>query len=485
MEAASSPSTCLSLSSDFLSPANSVVSSSWPNSCNSSPKRGFAAANSSSCPSSPTKRFHLHWDLADPAAAATATAAAAASLPSLAVDCTLSLGNALTRSRSADLNEAPNRLSRAGSPISEPAKTIDPPKLASPPSYQQSGTHWATSNELFLQQQRAFSAEAAARRIAAAAAAARFAAHSTSKDFYARHPVLHSQFPAANFSPSQELHKFGFLEFNTGGSGGGGGNGNGGLGSKNNLDPCSTRSRFRGVDAHVDPRNVPRICAHCGTSSTPLWRNGPLGPKSLCNACGIRFKKVGRRSPVTVTPVTAAAWNQSGSSCDDLGGFAKSRSDTNLGEQQQQPVIAAIPPKTSLVHPAQAYHVDDKRLCRMDQNAATIAANASAIALPFAKEWSSNDQSPCSSNAVGSSCITWQDSMPPAVCVDQPGSEDCSKAKVFARPDPHHHHHHQHHSPLVLDAEIIRSVAPVKAVSTVSGHGQSKEEQGRFLRMSL
>jgi hypothetical protein len=58
-----------------------------------------------------------------------------------------------------------------------------------------------------------------------------------------------------------------------------------------------------------------RVCAHCGTSvsgapfprllephapqgtddgqwarcqTTPLWRNGPLGPKTLCNACGVR-----------------------------------------------------------------------------------------------------------------------------------------------------------------------------------------------------
>ncbi|KAH9535771.1 hypothetical protein CY35_17G071000 [Sphagnum magellanicum] len=44
-----------------------------------------------------------------------------------------------------------------------------------------------------------------------------------------------------------------------------------------------------------------RICAHCGTSKTPLWRNGPQGPKSLCNACGIRHKKAGRRSAATST----------------------------------------------------------------------------------------------------------------------------------------------------------------------------------------
>ncbi|CAI9110774.1 OLC1v1010853C1 [Oldenlandia corymbosa var. corymbosa] len=39
-----------------------------------------------------------------------------------------------------------------------------------------------------------------------------------------------------------------------------------------------------------------RRCANCDTTSTPLWRNGPKGPKSLCNACGIRFKKEERRA---------------------------------------------------------------------------------------------------------------------------------------------------------------------------------------------
>ncbi|XP_043696179.1 GATA transcription factor 23-like [Telopea speciosissima] len=38
-----------------------------------------------------------------------------------------------------------------------------------------------------------------------------------------------------------------------------------------------------------------RICADCKTSKTPLWRSGPHGPKSLCNACGIRYRKRRRR----------------------------------------------------------------------------------------------------------------------------------------------------------------------------------------------
>eukprot|EP00250_Pteridium_aquilinum_P005138 c15278_g1_i1 orf=677-2137(+) len=34
-----------------------------------------------------------------------------------------------------------------------------------------------------------------------------------------------------------------------------------------------------------------KACTFCGTTKTPMWRSGPQGPKSLCNACGIRFKK--------------------------------------------------------------------------------------------------------------------------------------------------------------------------------------------------
>jgi hypothetical protein len=43
-------------------------------------------------------------------------------------------------------------------------------------------------------------------------------------------------------------------------------------------------------EAAEDEAPAPRTCSHCRTPKTPLWRNGPEGPKSLCNACGVRFK---------------------------------------------------------------------------------------------------------------------------------------------------------------------------------------------------
>ncbi|KAF7807514.1 GATA transcription factor 1 [Senna tora] len=41
---------------------------------------------------------------------------------------------------------------------------------------------------------------------------------------------------------------------------------------------------------------IGRKCQHCGAEKTPQWRAGPLGPKTLCNACGVRYKS-GRLVP--------------------------------------------------------------------------------------------------------------------------------------------------------------------------------------------
>jgi hypothetical protein len=42
--------------------------------------------------------------------------------------------------------------------------------------------------------------------------------------------------------------------------------------------------------------NSSRRCSHCGVQKTPQWRAGPNGSKTLCNACGVRYKS-GRLLP--------------------------------------------------------------------------------------------------------------------------------------------------------------------------------------------
>uniref|UniRef100_A0A0D9W5R8 GATA-type domain-containing protein n=1 Tax=Leersia perrieri TaxID=77586 RepID=A0A0D9W5R8_9ORYZ len=53
------------------------------------------------------------------------------------------------------------------------------------------------------------------------------------------------------------------------------------------MDPAP--SPVEKVDS--DENNGSKACADCHTTKTPLWRGGPGGPKSLCNACGIRYRK--------------------------------------------------------------------------------------------------------------------------------------------------------------------------------------------------
>lgn len=46
------------------------------------------------------------------------------------------------------------------------------------------------------------------------------------------------------------------------------------------------------------PPNAANLyCHQCQATETPLWRAGPAGPKTLCNACGVRYRKHGVLTP--------------------------------------------------------------------------------------------------------------------------------------------------------------------------------------------
>ncbi|CAM0902771.1 unnamed protein product [Alopecurus aequalis] len=66
-------------------------------------------------------------------------------------------------------------------------------------------------------------------------------------------------------------------------------------------DPDVPRARTkgrRGVTANLRAeKETVRRCSHCATEKTPQWREGPEGPRTLCNACGTVFKTKGRLLP--------------------------------------------------------------------------------------------------------------------------------------------------------------------------------------------
>ncbi|XP_074268612.1 GATA transcription factor 16-like [Silene latifolia] len=44
-------------------------------------------------------------------------------------------------------------------------------------------------------------------------------------------------------------------------------------------------------NSNINNNGEVKKCSDCQTTTTPLWRGGPAGPKTLCNACGIKFHK--------------------------------------------------------------------------------------------------------------------------------------------------------------------------------------------------
>lgn len=43
-------------------------------------------------------------------------------------------------------------------------------------------------------------------------------------------------------------------------------------------------------------RNYGNVCQSCNATTTPEWRKGPTGPRSLCNACGLLYAKMCRKN---------------------------------------------------------------------------------------------------------------------------------------------------------------------------------------------
>lgn len=58
----------------------------------------------------------------------------------------------------------------------------------------------------------------------------------------------------------------------------------------------STAAAAADTSQNSAPAQAVRKCMHCEITKTPQWRAGPMGPKTLCNACGVRYKS-GRLFP--------------------------------------------------------------------------------------------------------------------------------------------------------------------------------------------
>ena len=65
-------------------------------------------------------------------------------------------------------------------------------------------------------------------------------------------------------------------------------------GTTNNAHVGGTGSNLGGGDKKFSKKLKAAdeyVCTDCGTLDSPEWRKGPSGPKTLCNACGLRWAK--------------------------------------------------------------------------------------------------------------------------------------------------------------------------------------------------
>lgn len=72
------------------------------------------------------------------------------------------------------------------------------------------------------------------------------------------------------------------------------------ISSASKRSPTSRKNREakrkKSSQMPVAVESINKKCTHCEVTETPQWREGPMGPKTLCNACGVRYRS-GRLFP--------------------------------------------------------------------------------------------------------------------------------------------------------------------------------------------
>lgn len=110
-----------------------------------------------------------------------------------------------------------------------------------------------------------------------------------------------------------------------------------------------------------------RVCSDCNTTKTPLWRSGPQGPKSLCNACGIRQRKARRA-------MAAAAAANGTSTRTDTKPAALIKKTKSTPQKEKTKKSSILKGSSSVVSKfknqgkmaATSCHQDKKKLCLED-----------------------------------------------------------------------------------------------------------------------
>jgi len=73
--------------------------------------------------------------------------------------------------------------------------------------------------------------------------------------------------------------------------------------TESNIHHQFTNSSTNNINTIATTPKIKKRCEYCGVSETPMWRRGPGGTGSLCNACGVKWKH-GKIMPDNKVPET-------------------------------------------------------------------------------------------------------------------------------------------------------------------------------------
>jgi hypothetical protein len=93
--------------------------------------------------------------------------------------------------------------------------------------------------------------------------------------------------------------------------------------NEHQLLPCSTidYNSISSSSPPARPHLINKTCEGCGTRNTPMWRRGPTGRNTMCNACGIKWTR--KQTKVTGLPKRKKAFTVPR---NPFGGVRKRRS---------------------------------------------------------------------------------------------------------------------------------------------------------------
>ena len=157
-----------------------------------------------------------------------------------------------------------------------------------------------------------------------------------------------------------------------------------------------------------------RRCGCCGAQSTPLWRNGPEGPKTLCNACGVRDNR--RRGRMTGGSHGRKPGGGGGASAASHGGVKKKGKSGagrargggggggSKGFKSRSGASGGAPSRASRPSGRGAYQI---------RGAAAAAAAAAAVRLPLRMCYAPAPPAPAPPSSDGSASPDPSDALRP------------------------------------------------------------------------